>query len=529
MANKIFGAIGWLGMVLVIVAVGLRYLKPELDLWAVRFAWGGLVCVVVYALGQWREVLGTFQHRGTRYGALAGASVLIVLFLLVGVNYLAARENKRWDLTANQQFSLSDQTVKLLKRLDAPVKFVVFDQEANFDRFRTRLTEYGYQSPKVSVEYVDVDKKPAVARQYQVQSYGTVVIAYKERVERVTSDQEQELTNGLIKAITGQQKKVYFVSGHGEKETTNSDRAGYSSISAALGRDNYTVDKLVLAQQQDVPADASVVVIAGPKNDLLPGEVEALKRYLAKGGKLLAMLDPPDSPEAPKPTNLEGLLRDWDIEVGNNVVVDVSGMGQLIGTDASVPVAASYPSHPITEKFSFLTAYPLARSVTAITGGVNSRYAQPFIETGAHSWADTDIKELVTSGRVSLDATKGDKQGPIAIAAAVSAPVSSGTQEPAPKPGEPPAPKPEARVAVVGDSDFPTNAWLGVQGNRDLFVNTVNWLAQNENLIAIRPRESSDRRVTLTARQQSGVFWLSLLVIPACVFGAGVYTWWRRR
>ncbi len=528
MTNKFFSIVGWIGTVLVVLAVGLRYLKPEFDLWAVRFAWGGLVCVILYALSQWRELFGAFQQRNTRYGTLAGISVIVVLFLLVGINYLAARENKRWDLTVNKEFSLSDQTVKLLKGVDSPVKFLVFDQEANFDRFRNRLTEYQYQSPKVSVEYIDVDKKPTVARQYQVQSYGTVVIQYKGRTERVSSDSEQDLTNGLIKAITGKQKKVYFLSGHGERDTSSSDRTGYSAIVQSLGRDNYTVDKLILAQQQDVPADASVVVVAGPKNDLLTPEVDALKRYLAKGGKLLVMVDPPDRDDAPALTNLQALLRDWDIEIGNNVVVDVSGMGQLIGTDASVPVAASYPSHPITEKFTFLTAFPLTRSVSAVAGGVNGHYAQPFVQTSERSWAETDIKQLMSTGKVAMEPDKGDKPGPVSIAAATAA-TAAAAPEPAAKPGDPAPPKPETRVAVMGDSDFASNAWLGMQGNRDLLMNTVNWLAQNESLIAIRPRETGDRRVTLTSRQQSGVFWMALLLIPACVFGAGVYTWWRRR
>ncbi len=530
MANRIFGIIGWIGTLLVVVAVGLRYLKPDLDVWAVRSAWAGLACVIVYALSQWRDMIGVFQERNTRYGALAGASVLVVLFILVAVNYLSTRQNKRWDLTSNKEFSLAEQTVRILKRLDAPVKFLVFDQEANFDRFRSRLTEYQYQNPsKVNVEYIDVDKKPTVARQYQVTSYGTVVLEYKGRTERVTSDAEQDLTNGLVKVTTGQQKRVYFLSGHGERDTANSERAGYSTISQALTRDNYTVDKLVLATQPDVPADAALVIIAGPATDLLPTEVQALSRYLAKGGKLLVLIDPPGKDDAAPLTNLVGLLRDWDIQIGNDVVVDVSGAGQLLGTDASVPVAATYPSHPITERFQLLTAYPLARSVSAIAGGVNGRFAQPFVETSQRSWAETDVKELMTTGKVAMDAAKGDKAGPVDLAVAVSAPVDGAEPQPASNTGETPAPKPESRVAVVGDSDFATNAWLGMSGNRDLFMNAVNWLAQNENLIAIRPRDPQDRRVTLTARQQSGIFWLSLVLIPACVFGAGVYTWWRRR
>jgi len=204
----------------------------------------------------------------------------------------------------------------------------------------------------------------------------------------------------------------------------------------------------------------------------------------------------------------------------------VSGMGRLIGTDASVPVAANYPSHPITQRFTFLTAFPLAREASPISGGVNGHVAQPFVETSPRSWAETDIKSLLSSGQVSLDESKGDKKGPIAIASAVTAAATPAAQ---PKPGEADAPKPETRVAVFGDSDFAANGGLGIQGNRDLFMNTVGWLSQQENLISIRPKEADDRRITLTATWQSNITWLSLVIIPGFVFATGVYTWWRRR
>jgi ABC-type uncharacterized transport system involved in gliding motility auxiliary subunit len=241
----------------------------------------------------------------------------------------------------------------------------------------------------------------------------------------------------------------------------------------------------------------------------------------------LLELDPPDKPDAAPLTNLAALAHDWGMDIGNNVVVDASGMGRLIGTDASVPVVSTYPSHPITQRFgNYLTAFPLARSVTPVMGGVNGRTAQTFAETGDRSWAEADIKGLLTTGKVALDEASGDKKGPVSIAAAASAP---GTAEP-PKPGDnPDAPKPEARVVVIGDSDFAAKAGLGIQGNRDLFMNIIGWLSQQESLISIRPKEADDRRLTLTAAQQSNIVWLSLLVIPGFIFGTGVYTWWRRR
>jgi hypothetical protein len=218
-------------------------------------------------------------------------------------------------------------------------------------------------------------------------------------------------------------------------------------------------------------------------------------------------------------------------------VLDTSGIGQLLGTDASVPVAAQYPNHAITDRFQLMTAYPVARSISPVDGGVNGHTAQPLVQTSAQSWAEADLASLASGGRVSFDASKGDKQGPITLGAAVSAPATVTPPPPAAdanKPADPNKPaepenKPESRVVALGDSDFAANAFLGIQGNKDFFMNTVNWLAQQENMIAIRPREPEDRRLTLTADQQQRIMLLSIFVIPGLVFASGVYTWWKRR
>jgi len=528
MVNRILNIVGYLGMAMVAVALAIRFGYPAKEQWAYYLAWGGLVCVLLYTLSQWREIGAMFSRRQARYGTLAATSVLVVLAILVAINYIGARQNKRWDLTANKQFSLSDQSRNVLTKLDAPLQMMAFAKEEEFPRYRDRLREYEYISKNVSTEYVDPDKKPTIAKQNQVQQYGTIVLNYKGRSERVTSDTEQDITNGVIKVVSGQKRKVYFTQGHGEKDTTSSERDGYNSISSALGNENYAVEKLAIAQQGSVPDDATVVVVAGPKIDLFPPEVEALKKYLDKQGKLLLEIDPPDKADSPALTNLIALAHDWGVDVANNVVVDVSGMGRMIGTDASVPVVAQYPSHAITERFNYLTAFPMAREAAPVSGGVNGRTAQPIIETGPRSWAETDIKTLLSSGQVALDESKGDKKGPVVLGAAVSVAQPSTTPPPAPG-AAPEAPKPETRVIVLGDSDFAANGGLGIQGNRDLFMNMVGWLSQQENLISIRPKEADDRRITLTATQQSNIAWLSLLIIPGLVFGSGVYTWWRRR
>jgi ABC-type uncharacterized transport system involved in gliding motility auxiliary subunit len=533
MIKRIFGIVGWLGTALVLAAVAVRFLKPELQQVWNGLAMAGLGCVLVYLLSQWREIVAVFAGRSAKYGALSAASVLLVLAILVGVNYIASRQNKRWDLTAGGVFSLSDQTRKILSGLKEPVQLYVFDKNDRFQRFRDRLDTYTYVTPQVKVEYVDVDQNPARARQFEIQQYGTVVAEYKGRRERVTTDSEQDITNAIIKAVEGQQKKVYFVQGHGEKDPTSSDeRVGYNTISAALGRDNFQVEKLVLAQQQEVPQDGAVVVIAGPTNDYLQPELEALRRYLNKGGKVLLMLDPPEGPTQPTP-GLLALAKEWGFEVGDNIVVDVSGVGQLLGAGPSMPVAANYPPHAITDRFSVLTGYPLARSVTPASGGTNGRTPQTFVETSAQSWAEADLKGISAGQRVALDEAAGDKRGPVSIAAAVSidAPEqpAAAAADQKPDTGAQDRPKAQTRFVVFGDSDFAANEFLGISGNRDLFLNSVNWLAQQENLIAIRPRDAEDRRVTLTAERQRFTFYVSVLGIPLLVIAAGVATWWRRR
>src|SRR5881409_2225968 len=218
MVNRILSLVGWVGTALVFVAVAIRFGYPAKEQWAAYLAWAGLVCVLAYTLGQWREIAKVFSRRQARYGTLAATSVLVVLGILVAINYIGAKQNKRWDLTATKQFSLSDQSRNVLGKLDAPLQIQVFAQDQDFARYRDKLREYEYASKKVTTEYIDPDKKPTIAKQNQIQQYGTLVFNYKGRTERVTSDTEQDITNGIIKVVTGQQKKVYFVQGHGEED-----------------------------------------------------------------------------------------------------------------------------------------------------------------------------------------------------------------------------------------------------------------------------------------------------------------------
>jgi ABC-type uncharacterized transport system involved in gliding motility auxiliary subunit len=521
--KRLLGALGWIGVALVAGAVIIRFTQPELIEWSQRLAIAGLVTTLLYTLGQWREIARSFDGRNVKYGSMTAGSVLLFIGILIAINWIGNRQNKRWDLTDTQQFSLSEQSKRVVRDLTAPVVVKVFHAQGDRKRFEDRLAEYSYLSGQLQVEYIDVDASPIVAQTNEVQQYGTIIFEHAGRTERTLQSGEQDITNALIKVIEGKPKKIYFVQGHGERDLTSAEPRGLSQIATALTSDNFETAPLALAQEGAVPADATALVIAGPTSDLLAGEVEFLTQYLNRGGKVLLMLDPPDRTGGPNVPNLIALAKSWGFEIGTDMVLDASGLGQQIGAGPEVPLAMTYPAHPITEGFRVMTAFPVTRSVTPVEGGVDGKFPQPLVQTSPRSWAEKDLKSLFATNTSAPDPDT-DTTGPITIAAAVSAAAPD-----APAGESPEAPKPEARMVVVGDSDFTTNGALGIPGNRDLFLNMANWLAQQENLIAIRPVDPADRRVQLTEDQSSRIFWLVLVIFPLAFIGLGVRAWWTRR
>jgi ABC-type uncharacterized transport system involved in gliding motility auxiliary subunit len=291
--KRLLGLLGWIGVVLVVAAVIIRFTRPELPQWSQGLALAGLVVTLLYSLTQWRDIARSFGGREVKYGSIAASSAVLVLGILVALNWIGSRQNKRWDLTEASQFSLSDQTRQILQGLDRPVTFRVF-YVGSSQEHRDRLTEYTYLSSQVNVEYVDAERNPIEAQKYEITTVPTILIEYEGRTERATSGEEQTLTNALKRVIGGQPKKMYFLQGHGEPDPNGSDGEGYSALVGALRSDNFEVAPLTLAQQGTVPADATVVVIAGPTTDPLPAELDALRAFLRRGGKL----HEPDCPRA---------------------------------------------------------------------------------------------------------------------------------------------------------------------------------------------------------------------------------------
>jgi ABC-type uncharacterized transport system involved in gliding motility auxiliary subunit len=481
---------------------------------------GGILLVISLVLKS-NEIRQTMGRRSTKFGINSAVSVLLLIGVLALVNYLGHQHQKRFDMTTERLYSLSDESVKVAAEVKSDIRIKAFYPGGEEPETRRLLGLYSNQNSKIGVEFIDPDKQPQLAKQYDVTQYevrrnpmtgqqttlGTVILdageGKIERIEKQDNIAEEDVTNALTKIVKGEKKVVYFVSGHGEKVLEGADREGYQVANGELGRAGYTVKPLNLAQDLKIPPDASVVVIAGPKTEPFPQEAEVLSTYLNGGGSVLLMLDPPPS------AAMKDFTQKWSINVGNNRVIDASGMGQLLGKGPDSPLVTTYGDHKILEKFNVMTFFPLARSIQPATPPVAGLTVEPLIQSSPNSWGESDL----TSNKVGFD-EKIDVRGPVTIAAVVAKDAPEGKK---------------TRLIVFGDSDFAMNANFGNQGNGNLFVNTVKWLARDENFISIKTKSPSDRPLTMTESSGRTVALLVMILFPGSVLVAGVFVWSKRR
>jgi ABC-type uncharacterized transport system involved in gliding motility auxiliary subunit len=494
-----------------------------------------LALVLMHLVLRWDDVIRGLGRRQLKYGTNTLVLVLAVLGILGGVNYLVSRHTKRFDLTKDQRYSLSDQTRKVVGGLKQDVKITYFQRQRDMAAGEDRLKEYQALSGHLKVEFVDPVQSPAKAQAYEARGPWPVIVVEKgDKRERLSSDSEQDLTNAIIKVNRSGKKMVCFAEGEGERTGEESGDAGFSGVKASLTKSLYDVKNVFLLREKKVPADCTVFVVAGPEKDLLPETTAAISDYVKGGGKALLMVEPELKEHYP---NLVALLKEWNIDAGNDVVVDVSGMGQLFGFSELAPLAIEYPYHAITKDFRLPTLYGGARSMQAGKATIEGVSAQDLVKTSAQSWAESD---LALKGPIKFEEGK-DRMGPISLAAVATvrgpapAPSPSPSPQASPSPGATPSPEPEApkapegRVVAVGDADFASNALLGFQGNQDFFLNTIAWLAEDTDLISIRPKEPENQAMFLSRQVQQNVAWLALVIIPGLFVIAGVWTWWRRR
>ena len=454
-------------------------------------------------------------RRKTKHGLNTLIAILLFIGVLALVNFLSNRHHLRHDLTETGIFSLADQTVKILEGLDREVAVYAFFQVPDH-RLEDLLNEYKLVSGRFQFEFIDPDQEPERAKAYDIRQYGTVVVKSGESEEQLTDVTEEKLTNAILKVSRDQKKVIYFLQGHDERDIENIERDGYNAAKKALEEENYSVSPLMLAGENEIPGDCAALVVASPRVAPFEDELEKIGRYLEGGGSLLFLLDPYPA------VGLETFLGRWGVKVGDDVVVDASGVGRLFGAGPTIPLVSDYPSHAITKDFNVMTFFPLARSVSTQKPESGGPSPQAILKTSNRSWAESNYR----AKPFQLD--KDDIKGPVTIAVAMTKTI--GAEKDTVPAGETPEEKSQsARMVVVGDSDFACNSYFSASGNSDLFLNVMNWLAEEEDLISIRPKTPDDRRVTMTAAQSRYVFYLAVIVMPLIVVIAGVIVKIRRR
>jgi len=518
----------------VLVAAGLLgwIIWPQKKAIALAVAALGLIALALYVYLN-RAALGPkLSRRSLLYSGNMALVVVLVLAILGLANYFLAKHNHRWDFTAAKVHSLSDQSIAVLKALKTDVSFKCFFRVGNYDRaaMEDLLKIYAYRSPRVHYEFIDPDKNPGLVKRYGVTQDGTTVLEAGDKEGRITTTSEEDVTNALIKATRARKKAIYFLEGHGEGSIDATDEGGFSTAKAELEKLGYEVKKQSLALADRFPADCALLVVAGPQKDLLPNEYETIRAYLKNGGRALVLVDPETS------TLLPIFLADYGVKLENDIIVDK--VSRLLGGDYFIPIVSEYDtSHPITAKFPYPIFLPLARSIDVAETKPDGAALTALAKTSPNAYAKVDfpLKEKMTLNDIAYASGK-DRPGPINVAVAgtykfPAAPPAA----PEAKPGEPaPAAKPEttekeARLVVMGDSDFAKNGYYGMSGNGNFFLNAANWLTEEADLIAIQPKTQAPRTIQLTPSQGRLIFLVSIVVLPLIVLLLGLSVWVRRR
>jgi len=526
--KKLLQKLDTVGLLLLIAAALYYSVNSVWDKWATLLAVLGGVSIAAGLSTNYKQIMLTLGKRSTKYFTNYVISVALALALVAGLNFLAQRHSTRFDLTGSGRYTLAPQTKQVLSKLDKDLEVKAFFPGGTYPPVQELLTEYRGISHRFRYEFVDPDKNPDVAKQYGVTTYGTymnpftgsslkfgtVVVLYggrSEKIEKRSEEvKEEDLTNAIIKVERTEAKTVYFVQGHGERDLSGSQRGGYADVKAGLEKEGFKVETLNLASEAKVPLDAKVVILAGPKTEPFSKEFDFLNDFLNRGGGVMAMVDP--SPSA----SLGAFLKDWGVTVDNDIILDVSGAGRLMGAGPSVPLVFQYEPHAITDRFKGqMTFFPLARSIEPSKETVSGVTVTTLFKSNSNSWGETDLKHS--------DATfdeKADLKGPLSMAVAVNKEVQPATENRAAV---------TARMVVVGNSDFAAVPYFQMQGNGNLFLNMVSWLAREEDLISIRPKAPEDRKVIMSEGQQRMLQILVLIVLPGAVLVSGIIVWTRRR
>lgn len=464
--------------------------------------------LAVYAIIYPDKVRQLLTGRQVRYGSNLAVLSLAFFGILVAINYLAFKNPQSWDLTANQSRTLATETLDVLAALPEKVEATAFfSAYTDMSSAEQLLLDFKSNSDHFDYQFVDPDLNPVAAREAGITGDGKILLTMGDKQEVVPYASEQEVVRGLLRLLNPGERVIYFLTGHGEYELDATSERSASRVLDTLEGKNYSVLPLNLLAENTIPDDALVLIIFGATEPFANNEIVLLDEYLTSGGSLLVVADPsPISGLAGEEDSLSAYLAErWRVILDDNFIIDPSV------NPPTNAVSYSYATHPITDKMNNLVVYfPFARSLS-ITADENLVQTE-LVMTIERAWGETDFSALETDAApVAFDADV-DKPGPLVMAAAVED-VSSG-----------------ARLVIFGNAAFVSDTDFDAYGNGDLFINTVDWAAEQEKLISLTPRQQVERTfIPPNDLQLIVILASSICLLPGMMIVGGFVAWRNRK
>ena len=463
-----------------------------------------LVCLMVYFAGNWARLKTFSSSRSTRLGLNGILAILLMTGILTIINFLVIRHGGRWDWSETQHFTLAPQTLQVLGQLEQDVRVLVFTHERSpgFRRYRDLLEGYIHASPRISVTYIDPEKEPSMSREYDVSKIDTAVFESGEQTIHVFKPRESDLTSALIRATTEQSKRLVFLEGHGERRITDEERGGLSLARKKLEAQGYQVARGSLQKDPILLDDTAVLIIPGPRESVEQEELRRITNFVAEGGRVLLLLDPQTS------SGLEAWISQLGLTLGPGIVVDPED--RVAQGSPTALLVRRFTNHTITKGFTAPILLPVLQSVSFdLPPGTDLTFTS-LLQSSEQSWAETNFEQTTPE----FDA-EFDRKGPFTLAGALGRTnASNAAVQPA--------------LVIIGNSAFASNTYLQFPGNTDFLSNAIAWLADEEALISVSPKDFSFPPFIPNPTQEHMLFAVQVFSVPFLLLLSGLMVWRRR-
>ena len=497
--------LGMAGTVLALVGLSLPLFYPHQRNLASILLGLGTLCLLGYFACHFRSLAALARTRSTRLGAHSLGSVLLAGVVVALLNFLAAKHAPEWDFSETQNFTLSRQTYQVLRALPREVGIKVFTHEGSpgYGAFQDLFTTYAKESPLITLEFIDPERQPGKAKEYQVSRIDTAVVESGPQKLYLQRASETDLTNALLRVTQDTKKRIAFVTGHGEKSLSDTESSGLSRAGDALTKQGYIVE--TVEWQDTASSDAAVLVVASPTQSISSSEDQrGIGQFLEKGGRLLVMGDPSSR------NSLVPLVSLWGIQLGTGILADEQD--RLGRGSPTALLVRTFTTHDITEDFTTPILFPVSRSVRFEAGQGKSWEYVALAQTSPESWEETDL----TSPQPEFTAGQ-DPKGPFTVAGLLT-PKSVDKSSLA-----------QSAVIIVGNAAFASNGYLTYPGNTDFFLKTVAWLAQEDALVSLTPKEPAFHPFVPNPSQEQALVFFQVLFLPLLTLFLGLSVWKRRR